>query len=160
MVAFSRRELLRTAGVAGAAAAVTHVGESDAAAPNPSQKKHPQSPEAEKALQSPVQNENVLFFFNEDEAQFVRAAIDRLIPADDKWGGAGEAGVLYYIDHQLASAYGAGAKMYLRGPWNADAPPQQGYQLRYSPAELYHIAIAEISHHIGRQYGGSFSGEL
>lgn len=85
----------------------------------------------------------VLLFFNDEEARFVRAAVDRLIPADETWPGAVGAGVLTYIDRQLASAYGAGAKMYLTGPWQPDAPPQHGYQLRHAPAELYRVGIEE-----------------
>ncbi|HEU5019576.1 MAG TPA: gluconate 2-dehydrogenase subunit 3 family protein [Pseudolabrys sp.] len=157
---FSRRDLLRTAGAAGAAAAVTHVGESRAQYAPPAYGEQPQHaalprqpghPEA--ATASPIHNENVLFFFNQDEAKFVRAAVDRLIPADEKWGGAEAAGVLYYIDHQLAGAYGAGARMYLKGPWQPDAPYEQGYQLKYSPADLYHVAIAEIRHYVRKQHG-------
>jgi gluconate 2-dehydrogenase subunit 3-like protein len=37
-------------------------------------------------------------FFNPDEAAFVEAAVSRLIPADERWGGALEAGVPNYID--------------------------------------------------------------
>ena len=61
--------------------------------------------------------------------------------------------MLYYIDKQLASAYGAGAHMYLKGPWNPEAPPQQGYQLRFSPAELYRIGIEETRKHCLQAYG-------
>lgn len=162
MAPFSRRDLLRTAGMAGAAAAVTHVSESRAqhAPPaygeQPPQTAPPQQPvhpaHVQAAPASPIHNENVLFFFNEDEAKFVRAAVDRLIPADDKWGGAEAAGVLYYIDHQLAGAYGAGARMYLKGPWDPDAPYEQGYQLKYFPADLYHVAIAEIRGYVRKQH--------
>ena len=33
--------------------------------------------------------------------------------------------------------------MYLDGPWEPDALPQFGYQLRYPPSELYRIGIEE-----------------
>lgn len=91
---------------------------------------------------------DVLFFFNEPEARFVAAAVERLIPSDPVWPGAAWAGVLNFIDRQLASAYGAGERMYLNGPWFPQAPPQQGYQLRYAPAQLYRIAIEEIRQHV------------
>ncbi len=45
-------------------------------------------------------------FFNPDEAAFVEAAVSRLIPPDEEWGGALEAGVPNYMDKQLAGAWG------------------------------------------------------
>ena len=71
---------------------------------------------------------DMLFFFTEPEARFITAAVDRLIPADPVWPSASQAGVVVYIDNQLASGYGEGAKMYLKGPWVPQAPEQQGYQ--------------------------------
>ena len=44
-------------------------------------------------------------FFETDEAAFVEAAVSRLIPADEQWPGALEAGVPNYIDKQLAGAW-------------------------------------------------------
>jgi gluconate 2-dehydrogenase gamma chain len=96
----------------------------------------------------------MLFFFNDEEAKFVEAAVERLVPADQEWPGAGWAEVLNFIDRQLAAAYGAGARMYLKGPWVPEAPPQQGYQLRYAPAQLYRIGIAETRAHVTANYGG------
>lgn len=101
--------------------------------------------------------DSTLFFFNDLEARFVEAAIDRLIPPDPQWSGAAAAGVLYYIDRQLASAYGSGARMYLQGPWQPDAPAQQGYQLRHTPAELYRISISEIRDVCQQLFGRSFA---
>jgi gluconate 2-dehydrogenase gamma chain len=103
---------------------------------------------------------DALFFFNEPETAFVEAAIDRLIPPDPEWPGAAWAGVLTYIDRQLASAYGAGGRMYLDGPWVPEAPPEQGYQLRFSPAELYRVGIEETRTYVRDQYGGREFWEL
>ncbi|HEV7346217.1 MAG TPA: gluconate 2-dehydrogenase subunit 3 family protein [Devosia sp.] len=131
----SRRDLLKAAGLSSAAAVL----------PGGAQAQVPVQP-AEGAVHAghaQPETEGLLFFFNDEEAQFIEAAVERLIPADPEWPGAGWAGVLYYIDRQLAAGYGAGARMYLDGPWVPDAPPQFGYQLRQSPAELYRIGIAE-----------------
>jgi gluconate 2-dehydrogenase gamma chain len=105
-------------------------------------------------MTAPPANADTLLFFNDEEAKFVTAAIDRLIPGDDRWAGAKDAGVLYYIDRQLAGGYGAGARMYLKGPWSPDAPTQQSYQLRYSPAELYRIGIAESRKYVTGKHSG------
>jgi gluconate 2-dehydrogenase gamma chain len=142
----SRRDLLKAAGItAGAAVAAPRQG--SAAAPSANQNE-PQPAPGSVASQA----EDILFFFNSDEAKFIDAAVERIIPADAKWGGAREAGVLYYLDRQLAGAYGAGAHMYLDGPWKVDAPPQQGYQLKHSPADLYHAAIHEVRDKVRSQY--------
>jgi gluconate 2-dehydrogenase gamma chain len=78
------------------------------------------------------------------EAAFIEAAVARLIPADEKWGGAIEAGVPNYIDKQLAGAWGAGERLYRSGPWQQGSPTQ-GYQLPFTPAELFHTALATIN---------------
>jgi gluconate 2-dehydrogenase gamma chain len=137
------------AGAAGAAASLTLPRQ---AAAEPQTMKGAGTPPQQHPTAAPMAmtHNDTMFFFNDEEARFVTAAIDRLIPADD-WGGAKEAGVLYYIDHQLAGAYGTGDRMYLKGPWSAEASPQQGYQLRFSPAELYRVAIGEIRDRVRKQ---------
>ncbi|HEX3159499.1 MAG TPA: gluconate 2-dehydrogenase subunit 3 family protein [Gemmatimonadaceae bacterium] len=82
-------------------------------------------------------------FFNADEAAFVEPAVARLIPADDLGPGALEAGVPTYMDRQLAGAWGAGAGLYRGGPWRA-GQPGQGYQLPFTPAELFRKALRAI----------------
>jgi gluconate 2-dehydrogenase gamma chain len=83
-------------------------------------------------------------FFNADEAAFIEAAVARLIPADEHWQGALEAGAANYIDNQLGGAWGAGDRFYRSGPWQTGTP-SQGYQLPLTPAELFRTAIAAIN---------------
>lgn len=83
-------------------------------------------------------------FFNASEAAFIEAAVDRLIPPDGNGPGAREAGVPRYIDLQLAGAWGAGERLYRSGPWQPGTP-QQGYQLPYTPAELFRNALRGIA---------------
>jgi gluconate 2-dehydrogenase gamma chain len=83
-------------------------------------------------------------FFNKQEAQFVEAAVSRLIPKDDQWGGALEAGVPNYIDKQLAGSWGAGERLYRSGPWQPGTP-QQGYQLPFTPAEFYRTGLRALN---------------
>jgi gluconate 2-dehydrogenase gamma chain len=82
-------------------------------------------------------------FFSGDEAAFIEAAVARLIPKDDDWGGALEAGVPNFIDKQLAGAWGAGERLYRGGPWQAGTP-SQGYQLPLTPAELFRTALNAV----------------
>ena len=83
-------------------------------------------------------------FFNSEEAAFIEAAVARLIPKDDTWDGALEAGVPNYIDKQLAGAWGAGERLYRSGPWHPGTPGQ-GYQLPFVPSELFRTALTAIN---------------
>ncbi|HVL17735.1 MAG TPA: gluconate 2-dehydrogenase subunit 3 family protein [Gemmatimonadales bacterium] len=82
-------------------------------------------------------------FFTPDEAAFIEAAVDRLIPPEPEWPGARAAGVPNYIDLQLAGPHGAGERMFLGGPIKRGTP-QQGYQLGLTPAQVYRTALAAI----------------
>ncbi len=82
-------------------------------------------------------------FFNPDEAKFVEAAVERLIPADENGPGALDAGVPNYLDKQLGGAWGAGERLYRSGPWRHGAATQ-GYQLPFTPAELFRNALRGI----------------
>jgi gluconate 2-dehydrogenase gamma chain len=84
-------------------------------------------------------------FFNASEAAFIEAACERLIPATDDGVGALDAGVPTYLDKQLGGAWGAGERLYRSGPWTAGSP-SQGYQLPFTPAELFHNALRAINH--------------
>ena len=53
--------------------------------------------------------------------------------------GALAAGVPNYLDKQLGGAWGAGERLYRSGPWMAGTA-SQGYQLPFTPAELFHRA--------------------
>jgi gluconate 2-dehydrogenase alpha chain/gluconate 2-dehydrogenase gamma chain len=82
------------------------------------------------------------FFLTNDEARFLAAACDVLIPADD-YPSASQAGVVDFIDMQLAGPYGRGATLYLKGPFG-EGTPEQGYQVPMPPAEMFRRGIAAI----------------
>jgi len=94
-------------------------------------------------------------FFRPDEAAFIEAAVERLIPPDDVGPSAIEAGVPGYIDKQLAGAWGAGDRLYRSGPWQQGAPTQ-GYQLPFTPAELFRTALRGIRADLERATRGPF----
>jgi len=83
-------------------------------------------------------------FFNADEAGFIEAACERLIPADELGPGALGAGVPNYLDKQLGGTWGAGERLYRSGPWQPGTP-SQGYQLPLTPAELFHTSLRAIN---------------
>lgn len=83
------------------------------------------------------------FFLTDDEAAFLWAAMSRLVPGDELSPSAAELGGVVFLDRQLASRWGEASDWYLEGPW-AEGTPQQGYQLPYTPRELYRRAIAAL----------------
>lgn len=85
-----------------------------------------------------------LAFFTRDERMFVTAATARLIPEGDDQTGALTAAVPFFIERQLAGRYGAAETWYMEGPFEK-GEPEQGYQLAYTPAQLYRSAIGEIN---------------
>src|SRR6202049_565540 len=99
------------------------------------------------APKSPDTQPVTYLFLNSEEAAFVEAALSRLIPDDNQWPGAIKAGVPNYLDKQLAGAWGAGERLYRSGPWSQGSAPQ-GYQLPFTPAELFRNALRAINHNL------------
>jgi gluconate 2-dehydrogenase gamma chain len=83
-------------------------------------------------------------FFNAQEASFIEPAVERLIPSDENGPGALGAGVPNFIDKQLGGAWGAGERLYRGGPWRP-GEPTQGYQLPFTPAELFRNALRAVN---------------
>src|SRR5271154_4153424 len=81
-------------------------------------------------------------FFNPVEWSFINAAVGRLIPSEGPGPGGLETGVPEFIDRQMELPYGRGAYFYMQGPFQPDAAATLGYQLRYTPRELYRSGIA------------------
>lgn len=81
-----------------------------------------------------------LRFFTGDEALAIAAAAARIFPSDDSGPGASEAGVVIYIDRQLASAYGRDHYRYTRPPF-VSGVPEQGYQGKETPREIYRAGL-------------------
>jgi gluconate 2-dehydrogenase gamma chain len=92
-------------------------------------------------------------YLNGGEVGFLTAAVDRLIPADPTGPSASEAGVVVFLDRQLAGDYGNGAHFYLEGPWQKGSD-SQGYQSRFTPAQFYRHAIGAIEQAIGGSGNG------
>ena len=90
-------------------------------------------------------------FFTASERRCIDAITARLIPTDDTGPGAREAGVVDFIDNQLAGFYGRGATWYMKGPF-AEGTGQQGYQSEYPPAALYRKAVEALDAHCRKTY--------
>src|ERR1700690_1560247 len=98
-------------------------------------------------------------YFTPAEAAFIEAAVARLIPDDPVGPGGIEANVPFFLDRQLAGKFGSGDHYYLGGPW-PKGTPEQGYQSRFSPAQLYRAAIVAIEKYVGANFNGATFGKL
>jgi len=84
-----------------------------------------------------------LRFFTAAEARVVTAACERIFPRDATGPGATDAGVVVYIDRQLAGPYGRDAYRYVTPPF-VDSIPQHGYQGRETPRDTYRTGIRAL----------------
>lgn len=67
------------------------------------------------SIQSQVQQ--TFITLGSTEQTEVEALVETIIPSDNNGAGAKEAGVIFFIDHQLAGEYGNNARMYMKGPF-------------------------------------------
>jgi gluconate 2-dehydrogenase gamma chain len=99
--------------------------------------------------------EPVYIFFNLDEAVFVEAAIDALIPSDKNGPGALELGVAVYVDRQMLRARDHRRRMYrderLAGIDDITEPIEDRYP------ELMRAGIAGIQYAVYKKYNKSFA---
>jgi gluconate 2-dehydrogenase gamma chain len=95
-------------------------------------------------------------FFNADEGRTADAALARIIPTDDNGPGAREAGVVVFLDRQLAGAWGQGDHFYRKGPFLAGTPGQ-GYQLAFTPAEMFRLGFAKLDENARKLRGAAFA---
>jgi gluconate 2-dehydrogenase gamma chain len=122
----SRRDFLKAAGAAAAVPAL------------------PAAAQSRTAAASVTRGPRAYTFLNPQESGFLEAACERLIPRDELGPGALDADVTVFIDRQLGGAWGAGERLYRSGPFH-EGTPSQGYQLPFTPAELFRRAIRAIN---------------
>jgi gluconate 2-dehydrogenase gamma chain len=157
MSTINRKDFVAAIGTLGAGAALAAPVEPVEAAVTATH--HPAAPHAKAKPKTYAPLESIgegYLFFTAPESAFVEAAVARLIPADESGPGAKEAGVAYYIDQQLNSAFGAAAHTYMQGPY-AEGLPTQGYQLALTPGEVYRLGIAATDAACVKQYGKPFA---
>ena len=137
---FGRRDFLKGAVVGGAAAAATATAIPAQSAP---------------AQQDATPVAEGYAFLNLDEAAFVEALVDHMVPADQLTPKGTDIGINTYIDRALAGAWGNGDRLYMQGPWKRGAP-SQGYQLPLTPAQFYRAGIAATNAHCRKTYNKRF----
>lgn len=95
-------------------------------------------------------------FFTPVDRAFVESATERLIPDEQDGLGAKGAAVALFIDGQLAGPYGRAEHWYMQGPWEKGTP-EQGYQLKLTPAQVYQTAIPEVNAWCQNKYAKAFA---
>ena len=141
---FGRRDFLKGAVVGGAAAATTTTSLT-----------LPQSAQAQQPAAAPTAAGYA--HLNLEEAAFVEALVDHMVPADELSPKGTDIGINVYIDRALAGAWGQGDRLYMQGPWKKGVP-SQGYQLPLTPAQLYRAGIEATNAHCRKAYGKPFEG--
>ena len=86
-----------------------------------------------------------LRFFTEEEAGIVAAVASRIVPSDETGPGAREAGVVIYIDRQLAGPWGRDAHRYTHEPFDDGAPSEFGYQGSAPPRQVYREGLKQLA---------------
>jgi gluconate 2-dehydrogenase gamma chain len=143
---FGRRDFLKTAVVGGAAAATTGI--------TPPQIAEAQQTAAAAPAAAPPATATYAFL-NPEEAAFVEALVDHMVPADELSPKGTDLGINVYIDRALAGAWGKGDRLYMQGPWKRGVP-NQGYQLPLTPAELYRAGIDATNAYCRKTYSKTF----
>lgn len=93
-------------------------------------------------------------FFSDAEWKFVIAASDRIIPAEGRGPSALETNVPLFIDQQMHGDFGN--EIYLQGPFDIHAPATLGYQLPYTPQQIYQKGIKAANAWCRAQQGKDF----
>lgn len=95
-------------------------------------------------------------FFTPAERAIADAALSRLIPSDETGPGAREAGVIDFIDQQLAGYYGRGQRWFMHGPF-PEPLATQGYQFHEPPAGFWRAGLAAMERHCNEAYSAGFA---
>lgn len=93
--------------------------------------------------------------FSAQEAATVEALVNAMCPADEFTPNGVDCGVSIYIDRQLAGAYGAGARRYGMGPWEAGTP-QHGSQSPLPPREAFLQGLEAMQAWLQKKHGKGY----
>ncbi|KZE36835.1 dehydrogenase [Bhargavaea cecembensis] len=154
----SRRDFLKTAGVAtgalvGGGVIGGLIGYNAKDGGNATKEGERSGGRADQSAGSPSGR---MFFTNDHDFNILSEATERIFPEDDLGPGAIGLGVPYFIDHQLAGAYGNNEKEYMQGPFYA---PQatQGYQSRLRRKDIFLQGIHKMEQEAQNRFETSFA---
>ncbi len=139
-----RRDFLKGAGAAGAAAATVFTAHPELAQAQVTTTRTPAAAAGEAYLT-----------LTATEAAFLSAAYDTFIPTDRLSPSGTDCGLVTYMDRQLAGAWGNGARFYRNGPF-LQGKPEHGYQLPLTPREYFAAGIKAANAWTRKTYGKDF----
>src|SRR3954447_13483314 len=139
-----RRDFLTGVSIAGAAVATGQAGSSVT----------PANAQVS-SVQPTAKQSSGYTFLRPQEAEFVEAVVDHMIPQDELTPSGTDIGVATFIDRALAGSWGKGDRLYMQGPWGKGTS-NQGYQLPLTPAALYRAAIAGSNAYCRKTFGQAF----
>ena len=96
-------------------------------------------------------------FFHSEEWPLLKAATDRLIPADELEPGALAAAVPEFIDRQLESPCGYGLLWYMQGTFDPGAPELFGHQSSMTPRDIYRVGLKALDASCRNTHGKVFA---
>jgi gluconate 2-dehydrogenase gamma chain len=134
------------------------------------------------ALQVQLDTVSGFLALSQDEQATLTAAVEAIIPTDSSGPGAAEAGVVYFIDRQLATDYGKSGGMYMQGPFvptgvtssitltstsgqsivypagTFSPGPGGGYSFQYglNMREFWRVSLGALETYSTSAYGGKF----
>ncbi|WP_312469628.1 gluconate 2-dehydrogenase subunit 3 family protein [Neobacillus sp.] len=97
----------------------------------------------------------LMYFSNPEDFKVLSQACERIFPTDDLGPGAIDLDVPYYIDHQLAGAWGNNARDFMLGPFYPGIETQ-GFQSHLKRNEIFSQGIARIQSVSQEKYKKNF----
>jgi gluconate 2-dehydrogenase gamma chain len=97
----------------------------------------------------------LMYFSNPEDFKVLSQACERIFPTDDLGPGAIDLDVPYYIDHQLAGAWGNNARDFMLGPFYPGIETQ-GFQSHLRRNEIFSQGIARIQSVSQEKYKKNF----
>lgn len=96
-----------------------------------------------------------MFFMDDLSFETLSEAAERIFPADSNGPGAIELKVPFFIDNQLAGAYGYNAREYIYGPF-APGVPGQGYQTSLLRRDIFQQGIIALNEQSSKSFKKNF----
>ncbi|ASN07431.1 dehydrogenase [Virgibacillus necropolis] len=100
-------------------------------------------------------NRALMYFTRQSDFQILSAATERIYPKDENGAGAIQLGVPYFIDHELAGAYGHNEREYMKGPFFSGTD-YQGYQTPLKRHDVFMAGIRAMEQESKSNYDASF----
>lgn len=97
-----------------------------------------------------------VFFSNDEDFNTIEAAMERIFPDSDMGPGAKELGAAYFLDGQLAGAYGHNSREYMQGPFH-EGKETQGYQSNLNRASYFKLGIRKLQDEASDRHDASFA---